>query len=156
MKNTKGFTLIELLVSIGIMAILTALAAFNFNQARVRSRDVQRKSDLSQIQKALELYKNDNNGYPAGNFTAISTTLTTPTAYTKTRFNDPRGSEWVPYEYVTFSGNTAYYLMACLENTADSTKTLVSTGLCNSFGAPDCKCGPSLPRAGVMYIITNP
>ena len=55
-----GFTLIELLVAIGIVAVLTGMAAFNFNQSRVRARDIQRKSDLSQLQKAMELYRNDN------------------------------------------------------------------------------------------------
>jgi len=61
----NGFTLIELLVVISIIGILTALIMVNFNAARERARDLQRKSDLDQIKKALRMYYNDNNQYPA-------------------------------------------------------------------------------------------
>jgi len=68
MKNTgeKGFTLIELLIVIGIIATLASIlvSALNpFTQFQ-RANDAKRKSDLSQIQKALEQYYNDNNKYP--------------------------------------------------------------------------------------------
>ena len=53
----KGFTLIELLVTMGIIAVLTGMAVFNFNQSRERARDVQRKSDLGQLVKALSYIK---------------------------------------------------------------------------------------------------
>lgn len=61
----KGFTLIELLVVISIIGILAALILANFNAARERARDTQRKSDLNQMKIALRLYHNDNNTYPA-------------------------------------------------------------------------------------------
>ena len=60
----KGFTLIELLVVISIIGLLAALIVVNFNAARERARDVQRKSDLDQVKKALRMYYNDNNLYP--------------------------------------------------------------------------------------------
>jgi len=60
----KGFTLIELLVVISIIGLLAALIVVNFNAARERARDVQRKSDLDQVKKALRMYYNDNNFYP--------------------------------------------------------------------------------------------
>ncbi len=151
-KN-NGFTLIELLVSIGILAVLTGLAVFNFNQARVRARDVQRKNDLGQLQKALESYKNDANEYPSSNY---QTALSTPVAYIKNTFTDPRASEWINYQYLPLLSNKAFYLMACLENTADTSKTTVASGLCSSFGSADCKCGSVSNKTGVMYIITNP
>ncbi len=59
-----GFTLIELLVVISVIGLLAALIMVNFNAARERARDVQRKSDLDQIKKALRMYYNDNNLYP--------------------------------------------------------------------------------------------
>ncbi|PIU36636.1 prepilin-type cleavage/methylation domain-containing protein, partial [Candidatus Roizmanbacteria bacterium CG07_land_8_20_14_0_80_34_15] len=54
-----GFTLIELLVVIAIIGSLSALFLPNFMAARERARDTQRKSDLRQIQKALEMHKQD-------------------------------------------------------------------------------------------------
>jgi len=64
-KFKTGFTLIELLVVISVIGLLTALIMVNFNAARERARDVSRKSDLDQIKKALRLYYNDQNEYPA-------------------------------------------------------------------------------------------
>lgn len=61
----NGFTLIELLVVISIIGMLTALIMVNFNAARERARDVERKSDLDQIKKALRMYYNDVGTYPA-------------------------------------------------------------------------------------------
>jgi prepilin-type N-terminal cleavage/methylation domain-containing protein len=147
----KGFTLIELLVAMGIVAVLTALAAFNFNQSRIRSRDVQRKSDLSHLQKALELYRNDNNGYPAA--TGYQTSLTTPVKYIKTTFTDVRASEWEDYRYIPGANNKTYYLTACLENPADSTKATAAQ--CTAAGV-SCACGTGTPPVGVLYIVSEP
>ena len=63
-RKSGGFTLIELLVVIGIIGILTALLTANFVAVRQRARDSQRKSDLRQIQSALEIYRADNRAYP--------------------------------------------------------------------------------------------
>lgn len=71
MTKQKGFTLIELLVVIAIIGLLSTLAVVSLNNARQKSRDAKRVSDIKQIQTALELYYNDHNGYPA----ALSTTI---------------------------------------------------------------------------------
>lgn len=150
----NGFTLIELLVAIGIMAVLTGMAVFNFNQSRVRARDVQRKNDMKQLQTALELYKNDANSYPAAaNF---QTTLQSPVAYTKTTFRDPRASEWVDYIYVPAVDLKTFYLETCLENTADLTKATNVTQCDVIDPVNHCSCGPSNPKSGVMYIVSQP
>ena len=62
--NKKGFTLVELLVVIAIIGLLSTLAVVALNNARQKSRDARRVSDVKQIQTALELYYNDENGYP--------------------------------------------------------------------------------------------
>ncbi len=64
MRKQKGFTLIELLVVIAIIGLLSTLAVVALNNARQKSRDARRVSDIKQIQTALELYYNDANGYP--------------------------------------------------------------------------------------------
>jgi len=146
-NDDGGFTLIELLVAMGIMAVLTGMAVFNFNQSRVRARDVQRKNDIKQLQTALEVYKNDNNTYPAAaNF---QTTLQSPVAYIKTTFNDPRASEWVDYKYLPSIDFKDYYLTACLENLADSSKA--SDALCAEAGVM-CPCGTN----GSLFIVSQP
>lgn len=60
----KGFTLIELLVVIAIIGLLSTLAVVALNNARAKSRDAKRVSDIKQMQTALELYFVDNNKYP--------------------------------------------------------------------------------------------
>lgn len=67
-KTTKqpGFTIIELLVVIAIIALLSSLALIALVNARQKSRDVKRLSDMTQMNTALELYFTANRGYPAG------------------------------------------------------------------------------------------
>ena len=70
MRKTKGFTLIELLVVISIIGLLSTLAVVALNSARQKARDAKRVADIKQIQSALELFYNDQNGYPTENGTS--------------------------------------------------------------------------------------
>jgi len=63
MKN-KGFTLIELMVTVGIIAMLTAIAMVSFSGANKKARDGRRKSDLEKIRMALEMYRQEKGYYP--------------------------------------------------------------------------------------------
>lgn len=131
MNKTKfGFTLIELLIVIAVIAAIVALAFPNFNAVRQRGRDDQRKSDLKQIQKALELYKMDQSSaaYPSTN---PSNSLGTCEAvwsgsgntYMKKIPCDPgSGSVPTPYYYQRAADTLEYTLRTCLENPADSEK----------------------------------
>ena len=161
----KGFTLIELLVTMGIIAVLTGMAVFNFNQSRERARDVQRKSDLGQLVKALELYKNDNNAfplivddYPVPDETIFQQDLLTG-GYIKKAFSDPKGTTWQNYKYLNAAvdDNMNYYLMACLENKADSTRANeTQCQIFNNYQGSGrwCECGDAY--SGVMYVVSNP
>ena len=65
LKKPSGFTLIELLVVIAIIGLLSTLAVVSLNNARQKSRDAKRLSDIKQMQTAFELFFSDCGGYPA-------------------------------------------------------------------------------------------
>jgi len=73
-NNKKGFTLIELLVVIAIIGLLATLSVVALNNARQKSRDAKRVSDIKQVQTALELYFVDQNGYPASSGVTLGST----------------------------------------------------------------------------------
>lgn len=58
----RGFTLIELLITITVIGILAAIGTATYATAQQKARDSQRKSDLTQIKKAMELAKSDCQG----------------------------------------------------------------------------------------------
>jgi len=61
-KN-KAFTLIEIMVVVAIIGILAAFVIVNLSRAQARSRDTRRKTDLSQIAKAYQVYYQDKGTY---------------------------------------------------------------------------------------------
>lgn len=63
----KGFTLIELLVVISVISVMATIVLSSVNSARKKAETVRYKQDLRNIQKALELYRFDNNTYPVQN-----------------------------------------------------------------------------------------
>ncbi|MDD5466136.1 MAG: prepilin-type N-terminal cleavage/methylation domain-containing protein [Candidatus Omnitrophica bacterium] len=133
MKTENGFTLIELLVVMVIIGLLAGLILPNYMSARERARDAQRKSDLEQIQKALELYKMDQSPptYPINNgpFKPVGVACNAPwqsakgTIYMPKFPCDPQTGS-VGWDYVLVSprvagDNLTYKLVACLENKSD-------------------------------------
>ena len=142
--NKKGFTLIELLVVIAIIGMLSALLVPNFMGIRERARDAQRKSDLKQIQKALEMYRQDQTLYPtatSGRFGTCGSSFNSgSTVYMNKIPCDPLGP--TPYYYSPNNTNLTFQLCACLENKADSDSST------------SCLCGPC--SSGKCYIVTEP
>lgn len=61
-----GFTLIELLVVIAIIGLLATVAVFATATVAKKARDTRRLADLKQLEKALDLYREDHGQYPAG------------------------------------------------------------------------------------------
>ncbi len=118
-KVQPGFTLIELLVVISILGLLAGLVVSNMAGARERARDAERKSDLKEIQKALQMYKQDKAGYPlsaeGGDMSVLADLSST---YMKTVPDDPLAPE-AHYFYQSADG-TDYTLRACLENASDA------------------------------------
>lgn len=127
----SGFTLIELLVVVAIIGILSALLMSNFIGVRQRARDAQRKSDMRQIQSALELFRADNGTYPSyGTTTLPCGTSSTIDADGIINASPPAGKavymQAIPCDpskstgYFYTSNGTNYSLISCLENSTDS------------------------------------
>lgn len=163
LKQKNGFTLIELLVVIAIIGVLAGILFANFVGVRQRARDSQRKSDLRQIQSALELYRSDNGNYPSYIYlNAVSypcpTLMPFPTGsnsapntyYMQKVPCDPNaptsggfGTNKADYSYT--SAGTTYSLKACIENLNDNDPNVSSsTNYCNAGGTRK------------DYILTNP
>lgn len=141
--SKRGFTLVELLVVIAIIGILSTLLTANFIGVRQRGRDSQRKSNLRQIQSALELYRADQAGYPAtSSFPACGGAFTNTngtTTYMQKVPCDPSGGS---YTYSS-TDTTRYTLIGCLENSNDSEKDATNVAPCNG-------------TTNFSYTLTNP
>lgn len=80
-RNQKGFTLIELLVVIAIIGLLSSVILVGMNNARTKSRDARRLTDMQQVRSAMDLYFSHGAGYPAtavwvgGNISCSDTTI---------------------------------------------------------------------------------
>ena len=145
MKNKKGFTLIELLVVIAIIGLLSTLAVVALNNARAKSRDAKRVSDIKQAQTALELCYNDGNAYPSNaTETELTNTMTCwgqggadnvyLTTYIQTIPTNP-SPDGATYVYTPAAGTT-YSLqftlegsIAGLQDNADHVHTATPAGI---------------------------
>jgi len=132
--NNKGFTLIELLIVVVLLGILSSVVMVSFSASQKRTRDINRKSDLSQFRSALESYANKSNGlYPVHHSTAVASdsicsadlglTLTCPL--------DPKnGTAPYGYKYISDATGTKYLLYAYLESPTPSAN--VYFGMCST------------------------
>jgi len=173
-----GFTLIELLIVISIIGILAAITAASYNSAQQKARDGVRKSDLTQIKKALELAKSDCQGsayYPVmagadeyARFDNLQTHLAdTDLKYMTPVPDDPTNSGTLRYGYntnasatantcqnaatppaQTLSGSTDFMLRALLE------RGTTDPDSAKTFTA--CAGKPGMPgSAGGYYYVCN-
>jgi type II secretory pathway pseudopilin PulG len=148
MKNKKSFTLIELLVVIAVLAGMMALMVPNFMSVREKSRDVKRKSDLKGLQKALELYAQNQPRklYPTGLAPCQIFNDSNGVVYMQKAPVDPLvscSSITSKYYYVqpTPGDYFSYRLGACLENGADPEAIDCPTGFnSNSEVVPGYVC----------------
>jgi|SRR3989344_2600351 len=149
-KTTRGFTLIELLVVIAIIGVLASIVLASLNNARKKSRDARRITDIKQLQLALELSFDANKDYPdtlaslatGGYISSIPTDpLAAYGAYAYDNLDDSAGGACA----VADAGNClSYHLGARLEdkdNSAldqDADKQPAATWGFDGFNATDC------------------
>ncbi len=62
-QKKRGFTLIEILVVVAIIGIIASVVIMSLAEAKKKSRDTQRESDLAQLQLALRIYFDANGTY---------------------------------------------------------------------------------------------
>jgi type II secretion system protein G len=153
----RGFTLIEILVVITIMAVLLAAGVATYTSVIKKSRDAKRRSDIGQIQQALEMFRADVLEYPHcpnddSAYQDIATCLNVAVGpapanvpfsqYLPTRPSDPKVSSDFHY-YYRRPTTTTYFVTAFVES--DATSHL----------APSC---PTMegPYGSVQYCVGNP
>jgi general secretion pathway protein G len=161
----RGFTLIELIVSIAILAVLSTflLAAVNPFEQFQKAQDTRRKSDLSQMQKALESYYQDKGRYPA--------TSGAPNYYFQTSdVIDPVkewGTSWAPYMtiipidnggrkyiYNASADGQSYWIYASLSRGVKDIQACNNGNACSNV-PPGVLCGASVSNI-CNYGVSSP
>ena len=126
-SNSSGLTLIELLVVMVILGILATVGFGQYRTSQIKARDAQRKGDLDNIARALEMYYNDHESYPLSSNGKIQVELdvlnwgdafdTDDVVYMKTLPSDPVSD--YDYCYESDADGSLYKLYAKLENEND-------------------------------------
>lgn len=169
-RQAKGFTLIELIITMSILAILVGFVVAildPFTQFQ-KGRDARRKSDLSQLQKALEQYYQDHQQYPpsggAGNTYEVMDTSTSPATpipwggttpvwqkYIEVMPKDPDQKKH--YVYLTDGTGQMYWVYASLDRVAKDPDACPN-GVCSNIQG--ASCGSSSCNFGLSSPNTNP
>jgi prepilin-type N-terminal cleavage/methylation domain-containing protein len=150
-SKQSGFTLIEMIVVVAIIATIMSIVVALVGDARAKARDTKRRTDLSQIQVALELYRNEHGtfqvsgaGYLGGGqgWLSYENGSTYGTAVTRVLHNegylpqpiieDPLQSPG--YMIYVCNGGQSYALSATLEFPTDRDIDDIQTS-CNGTGA---------------------
>lgn len=116
MQTQKGFTLIELLIVIGIIGVLLAAGATSYTGTQAKARDTRRRTDIKEIQHALEQYYAlcpTPYTYPTPNAGKLDSSITCGTI---TPLNpvpkDPKSGA----DYTYAGGGTSYSITATLDD----------------------------------------
>jgi general secretion pathway protein G len=91
-RKFKGFTLIEILIVVVILSILAITVVPQFLDQPAKARVARAQSDISNLKKALSLYKLDNFSYPS--------TSQGLQALTSKPSGQPQAKNWKPGGYI--------------------------------------------------------
>lgn len=158
----RGFTLIELIVVMGVLAIFSSflVATLNPMEQFKKTSDSQRKNDLVQIQRALEVYYQDFGKYPDSTDYKIvynSSTLGWGSAwapYMNFLPKDPSASR--SYIYVVSPNGQSYWIYASLERGGKDPQACNSDGSACSNVPGGVTCGSGICNYGVSSPNVSP
>ena len=147
LKYTNGMTLVEMLVVVTIVIMLGIIGLYLTYTQIFKGYDARRKTDVKQIQVALEEYEKDHNCYP-DSLPACETAGVLGTYIPKVPC-DPRLK--TPYVYTPGPDGTAckkwYWVFVDLENDADrQIEEVGCTGL----------CGPNVDNQVFNFYMSSP
>lgn len=144
----RGFTLIELIIVMGILAVLSVMViavADPLAQFK-KADDTRRKSDLSQLQKVLEQYYQDNGRYPLHDSISYQIKRLDGSVATWGSFFLPymsvlpKDSGGRKYVYYSVSNGQSYLLYASLER-GNKDPQACNGGLICASVPPGASCG---------------
>lgn len=162
-KDKKlGFTLIELLVVIAIIGILASVVLASLSDARGVARDAKRKSDLHQVQIAMEGYFNKYGTYIVANSgwynggqgwfgyedggaytTAVSRALYNEGYLVEPLIDDPLAVPTIPYYMIYVApGGKEYSISTTLENPTPKDIQHAYNSYNGGAGNPGCSTTP--------------
>ena len=153
-NKDSGFTLIELLVVIAIIGVLASIVLASLNNARRKSRDARRITDVKQLGLALQLYADGVGAeqFPVGVDKCTGSTdadennglqVLVAGGYIPTIPHDPSNAA-ACYRYASGEINglrTTYHIGTVLEDATNA--ALTGDHDCSSDGTntPDCSAG---------------
>jgi prepilin-type N-terminal cleavage/methylation domain-containing protein len=116
-RKNQGFTLIELLVVVAIISLLTSIALLAYQNARQKSRDAKRLSDMTQLANAMEIYFSYYKGFPSSTMDMkdAGVILTIPHAPTPQDgdcpvLTDINGNSFMDYSYYPSPTGSQYVI----------------------------------------------
>lgn len=162
MVRNPGITLIELIVVIAVIGVLVTafVTVINPLEQIQKGRDTQRKNDLAQIQRGLELYYQDHGNYPTNSpsYQIQDGVTEYPwgaawTPYMRTLPGDPSSSQRHIYHSPNLQSYRLYTSLerggrdqqACNPGGTDCSN-VPGSNLCGSGAAKPCNYGVSSPN----------
>jgi len=140
--KARGFTLVEMLIVLAVLGVLATAILLTLNPIEQlhKANDAKRKTDLSQVKRALDLYYDDNGRYPASSvdfkIVNVATTLNWGSAwqpYMNALPKDPKSSNTYEYYSPAAANGQTYYIYANLERGAKDPQACNSGNACTSI-----------------------
>lgn len=139
-NKQNGFTIVELLIVIVVIAILATISIIAYSGFQARANDTVRKSDLSSIAKAMNIYRIRNGDYPN-----ISSGCESGSS--------GAGNGWLNRNYVTSS--TSLSVGGCLVREGYTAEEIIDPSKQIACGGATCRAYMVYTCAAGTWIYAN-